>query len=274
MLLATSWRVGQLTTISGISRTPALIGWLANKTFCVCCMKAWRDKEDNRWNRLHEGGRVEMTPNREINHLLMLQNLKRDAPRGHNISTPNVESLAQALNISELLQRAEWVRLSAQFVRPTAGLSKCCPRAAVGLLCCPHPSPLRLASSLLHWTTAGSWTELQSVDVERDITGCNSPTPTRKVTLRLMSVVRSASYMLGHRKLGPVDEMTSRDAVGFVEVFGWRPFKLCPQKTPLTVPSFQKVLCINLVCIKHEHLSCPRTQYLSRNQTQCGKGKK
>lgn len=180
-----------------------------------------------------------MTTNREINHLLMLQNLKRDAPpREHNISTPNVESLAQALNISELLQRAEWVRLSAQFVRPTAGLSKCCPRAAVGWCCCPHPSPLRLASSLLHWTTAGSWTELHSVDVERDITGCNSPTLTRKVTLRLMSVVRSASYMLGHRKLGPVDKRWLQGiAVGFVEVFGWRPFKLRPQKTPLTVPS-------------------------------------
>lgn len=66
-------------------------------------------------------------------------------------------------------------------------------------ICGPHPSLLRMASAPLIRTTAGSWTE-HSVDVERDITGYNPPTPTRKVTPRLMSVVVFAGYMLGHQK--------------------------------------------------------------------------
>lgn len=66
-------------------------------------------------------------------------------------------------------------------------------------ICGPHPSLSRMASAPLIRTTAGSWTE-HSVDVERDITGYNPPTPTRKVTPRLMSVVVFAGYMLGHQK--------------------------------------------------------------------------
>lgn len=66
-------------------------------------------------------------------------------------------------------------------------------------ICGPHPSPLRMASSPLLRTIAGSWTE-HSVDVERDITGYNSPTPTRKVIPRLISVLMSAGYSLAYQK--------------------------------------------------------------------------
>ncbi len=154
-------------------------------------------------------------------------------PPLHILSTPNVESLAQASKISEPHHRAEWVWLSVQFVWPTAGLCECCPRAAVGLHC-PHLSLSRPASSLLLCTTAGSATE-HSVDVERDITGCNSPTPNSKVTLRLMSVAMSAGYMLGHQTLGPMDKRyTSRDEVGFVfwmEFFQAAPTKIKKKNT-------------------------------------------
>lgn len=146
---------------------------------------------------------------------LMLQDLRSSAPLpSRSSSRHQMWSLShKLLNLGELLHWAGRVWLSAQFVRPTAGLCKCCPRAAVGLHC-PHRSPLRPASSLLHWATAGSGTVLHSLDVERDITGFNSPTPTRKVTRRLMSVVRSAGYMLGPSETwASGQEMTSRSTV-------------------------------------------------------------
>lgn len=166
-----------------------------------------------------------MTPRRALNQFFWCSKIWEAAPPHPPtppspaliFSTPNWSLSHKLLNLGELLHWAERVWLSAQFVRPTAGLCKCCPSAAVGLHC-PHRSPLRPASSLLHWATAGSGTVLHSLDVERDITGFNSPTPTRKVTRRLMSVVRSAGYMLGPSQTWASGrEMTSRSAVGHGE---------------------------------------------------------
>lgn len=123
-------------------------------------------------------------------------------PPALSIRPTSEASLRQASKISHLHQWAEWVWLSAQFVWPTVALCECCPRAAVGI-CCPHPSPSRPASSLLLRTTTGSGTE-HSVAEERDLTGYNSPTPSRKVTQRLMSLAMSAGYMFGHHWLGPL----------------------------------------------------------------------
>lgn len=138
------------------------------------------------------------------NKHLWCSKIWEEMPPAHISSPYQMWSVSQRIEY-EQAPPASWVSLtlSSQFVRPTAGLSKCCPRAAVDLHC-PLRSPLRLAASLLDWTSAGSGTELQSVDVERDITGCNSLTPTRKVTLRLMRVAKSAGYMFGCWKLGPV----------------------------------------------------------------------
>lgn len=133
----------------------------------------------------------------------------------------------------------------------------CCPRAAVGL-CCPHPSPSRPTSSLLLKTTAGSRTK-HSVDVERDITGSNSPTPTTKVTLRLMSVAMWSGEMLGHLELEPLDARSLQGIQGgFLKSF-WMVFSpSCVYKTPLVVvylwTLLKKPLCIHLIYIKHESL--------------------
>lgn len=106
----------------------------------------------------------------------------------------------------------------------------------------PHPSPSRMASAPLLRTTAGSWTE-HSVDVERDITGYNSPTPTRKVTPRLMSVVVFAGYMLGHQKTW-TGECEIKNAGCLLKIFSW---------------SFLVLLYENLTCIQLSYINLKKT---------------
>lgn len=105
-------------------------------------------------------------------------------------------------------------------------------------ICGPHPSLSRMASAPLIRTTAGSWTE-HSVDVERDITGYNPPTPTRKVTPRLMSVVVFAGYMLGHRKTW-TGEREIKNAGCLLKIFS------C---------SFLVLLYENLTCIQLSYIN-------------------
>lgn len=77
---------------------------------------------------------------------------------------------------------------------------------------CPHGPSIEMSPSLLHWTTAASRNEPHSVDVEGDITGYNSPTPTRTVTGRLMSVCEVCWLHAWPSKAWTSgQEMTSRD---------------------------------------------------------------
>lgn len=77
---------------------------------------------------------------------------------------------------------------------------------------CPHGPSIEMSSSLLHWTTAARRNEPYSVDVEGDITGYNSPTPTRTVTGRLMSVCEVCWLHAWPSKAWTSgQEMTSRD---------------------------------------------------------------
>lgn len=129
---------------------------------------------------------------------------------------PNVESL-DTLSISKLQQRAEWVWLSALFVTPTRELWKAPPPTHPQLPQAPAvqttPS-IEMSSSLLHWTSAASRTELRSVDEEGDITACNSPTPSRTATVRLMSVCEVCwLHARPSKALTSGQEMIWRDAV-------------------------------------------------------------
>lgn len=136
-------RFGQLTMILWHNQNYCC-DWLAGEeTFlCVPYESLIRNKEDNGRNRLYEGGQVDTTPNPK--------SLNTDALPYALLLHTNCELVSQGLHISELLQQAKWVPLSAQFVRQTAGLCKCCPGAAVGLHC-PHPSLFRLSSSSWSW---------------------------------------------------------------------------------------------------------------------------
>lgn len=80
---------------------------------------------------------------------------------------------------------------------------------------CPHGPSIEMSPSLLHWTTAACRNELRSVNVEGDISGCHSPTPTRRAALRLMSVCKVCRLHAWPSKAWTSgQEMTSR---GFSE---------------------------------------------------------
>lgn len=89
------------------------------------------------------------------------------------------------------------------------------PATAAASSSCPHGLSIEMSWSLLDWTTAASRNEPRSVDVEGDITDCNSPTPTRTAALRLMSVCKVCQLHAWPSKAGTSgQEMTSR---GFSE---------------------------------------------------------
>lgn len=76
---------------------------------------------------------------------------------------------------------------------------------------CPHGPSIEVSSSLLQWTTAASRNEPHSVDVEGDITGYNSPTPTRTVTGRLSVCKVCWLHAWPSKAWTSGQEMTSRD---------------------------------------------------------------
>lgn len=107
---------------------------------------------------------------------------------GHDVSTLNLESLD---TVCRETPTASWVSVSLSTVTALSKLWKhppSLPSTAAPSSGCPHGRSIEMSSSLLDWTTAASVNEQHSAHVEGDITGCNSPTPTRIAAGRLMSV--------------------------------------------------------------------------------------
>lgn len=112
----------------------------------------------------------------------------------HDVSTLNLESLDTVCRESPT---ASWVSVTLSTVTAPSELWKHTltphpptplPGTAAPSSGCLHGPSIEMSSSLLDWTTAASANERRSTHVEGDITGCNSPTPTRTATGRLMSV--------------------------------------------------------------------------------------